>query len=30
VRTRNLLVPFAIHALNNSVQVVLLALSTPS
>jgi membrane protease YdiL (CAAX protease family) len=30
VRTRNLLVPFAIHALNNSVQVILLALSTPS
>lgn len=30
VRTRNLLVPFAIHALNNTVQVVLLALSTPS
>ena len=30
VRTRNLLVPFAIHSLNNSVQVILLALSTPS
>ena len=27
VRTRNLMVPFAIHALNNLVQVLLLALS---